>query len=81
MRNIPNKIYLQIGEDAELAVDYREFSRDDITWCEDRINDNDIEYVRSDMNVEEECPACLRKNKITLNYRCGTCGNEWAAGE
>ena len=46
MKNIPRKIYLQIGEDAELAADFNELSREDITWCEDKINDNDIEYTR-----------------------------------
>lgn len=31
--NVPTAIYLQINE-----IDF------DITWCEDRINDNDLEY-------------------------------------
>ena len=46
MENIPDKIYLQIGEDAELLVgeDFGELY--DVTWCQDKINDTDIEYIR-----------------------------------
>jgi len=47
MKNIPKKIYLQIGEDAELAEDFSELSEEDIAWSTDRIFDNDIEYSRS----------------------------------
>ena len=46
MKNVPKKIYLQIGEDADLEEDFNELSNEDITWCKDKINDNDIEYVR-----------------------------------
>jgi len=47
MKNIPNKIYLQIGEDADLAEDFKELSEEDIAWSTDRIFDNDIEYIRA----------------------------------
>lgn len=46
MKNVPKKIYLQIGDDcdcddfAEMVIEHGE----DITWCEDKINDNDIKY-------------------------------------
>jgi len=47
MENIPEKIYLQICEDAdETITDFNELYQEDITWCADRIHDNDIEYVR-----------------------------------
>ncbi len=45
MKNIPDKIYLQIGADCD-ADDFNELSLEDIDWCADQINDNDIEYVR-----------------------------------
>ena len=43
MKNIPQKIYLQIGEDAEGVESFDDLS--DVTWCADNINQNDIEYV------------------------------------
>jgi hypothetical protein len=45
MKNIPEKIYLQIGEETQKDDDFKEFS--EVTWCDSRIYDNDIVYVRS----------------------------------
>ena len=43
MNNIPSKIYLQIGEDC----DCENFNKlHDVSWCKDKINENDIEYIR-----------------------------------
>ena len=52
MKNIPNKIYLQIGEKTPKDADFEELN--EVTWCQDRINDNDIEYVRIDKNKKNE---------------------------
>ena len=51
MENIPNKIYLQIGEDADITTDnsindFNDLYRGAITWNDERINENDIEYER-----------------------------------
>jgi len=43
MKNIPKKIYLQVDEIGVF---------NDATWSEDKINDNDIEYVESDLYNE-----------------------------
>jgi len=60
----PEKIYLQVDPDEWI---------DGITWCEDRINDSDVEYVRSDRyctcpdikwqpkDSGRICPCCGRK--------------------
>ena len=37
----PIEIYLQVGGNADVPIEGP-------TWCEDRINDGDIEYVRAD---------------------------------
>jgi len=42
MTNTPNKIYLVVGDDLE-DTSFKELT--DITWCEDRIESNDIAYV------------------------------------
>ena len=44
MKHIPNKIYLNIGCDPKEVKDFSELS--EVTWCADKINDNDIEYQR-----------------------------------
>lgn len=42
MNNIPEKIYLNIGNDVPDDADFRDL--EEVTWSEERINDNDIEY-------------------------------------
>lgn len=39
--SLPEKIYLQIGEEAS----WEEVDISDATWCADRVFDNDIEYL------------------------------------
>ena len=44
MKDAPKEIYLQWnGEDDEYGGK---------TWCEDKINDNDVMYVRHDLVAE-----------------------------
>ncbi len=49
-KQIPDKIYLQVdaGEDGEIS------DSSGVTWCVDRINDSDIEYVRAKMMTISE---------------------------
>lgn len=47
MKNIPDVIYLQIGDDCD-CEDFKEMvieHGEEITWCEDRKNGNDIKYT------------------------------------
>jgi hypothetical protein len=48
VKNAPSKIYLNLGfnkDDIELAdIDFSELSN--LSWCDERINDADIEYSR-----------------------------------
>ena len=41
---IPKVIYLQIGEDVDLD-NFNDWDTGDVTWCRDKINDNDIKYI------------------------------------
>lgn len=43
MKNAPERIYLNIGDGVPDDVDFRDLS--EVSWSEERINDNDIEYV------------------------------------
>lgn len=44
MKNIPEKIYLQIGEE-EIEPDYDFNKLGEVSWCSDKIFPSDIEYV------------------------------------
>ena len=43
MKNIPKKIYLQVGDECD-GEDFKELS--EVSWCKDKIYENDIEFVR-----------------------------------
>lgn len=43
MKNTPKSIFLQIGEGADVT-DFNEMHRECITWCAERINENDLEF-------------------------------------
>ena len=62
MKNVPEKIYLVMGEDREDGEDFNEFG--DVTWCADKINDGDIEYVSKAFlpTVEELVKIIMRYN-------------------
>jgi len=67
MRKAPKRIWLQYFEDEEDADD-------DITWCPDKINDDDVEYIRVVEEAEARCPECDTAHKPlpdgTLCYNC-----------
>nr|DAF25522.1 MAG TPA: hypothetical protein [Caudoviricetes sp.] len=45
MKNIPKKIWLTTGLDNDDEVrDFKELT--EVSWCEDKVNDKDIPYVR-----------------------------------
>jgi len=41
----PEKIYLQLGGDAEDGFDGVIFPNEHVTWCADRIDSTDVEYI------------------------------------
>lgn len=43
MKNIPEKIYLNIGEDLPAYADFRGLS--EVTWSEEKVTDADIPYA------------------------------------
>jgi hypothetical protein len=49
--NLPKEIYLQIGEDCD--CEELDFSSNEITWCVDKINNNDIRYVLDKRQIKE----------------------------
>ena len=47
MTNVPDRIFLIIGEDVPDGSDFEEL--DEVTWCKERLSYKDIEYVRKEV--------------------------------
>lgn len=48
LKTWPKKIYLQAGDDYELSP-YTNNLEGDVTWCADKIDSFDVEYIRADL--------------------------------
>ena len=59
IKNLPDKIYLNFGEITKEGFekdDYNEFCKLDefaVTFCEDKVYDTDVEYIRKDAFIEK----------------------------
>jgi hypothetical protein len=69
MTNIPKTIYLQIGEECPTddGEDFNDLS--EVSWCAERINENDIEYANEEI---------ARIEGILLGLKI--CKEMWAQG-
>ena len=54
MKEIPKKIFLQLGDDSENAETFKDF--EGVSWSTERVNDTDIEYFRKKVLQEEYIP-------------------------
>lgn len=56
MNNIPEKIWLNLGEEVSEDADFRDLS--EVTWSENKVFDKDVEYVRKSewINAKERLP-------------------------
>lgn len=56
MKNLPESIYLNIGDEVPADSDFRELS--EVTWSEEKVFDNDIAFTHKPqwISVEEELP-------------------------
>lgn len=70
MKNIPQKIYLQLGDDyLDESSDFNKCS--EVTWCEDRQDESDTEYVLAEYTKRaSQSPELI--NEILTKYM------EWA---
>lgn len=88
MKNLPNKIYLNFGDITKEEFeesDYNEFCKIDeyaVTYCEDKVFDNDVEYIRKDAFIKKAC-EWLKDNTDRYLYNTGgideyipKCGNK-----
>lgn len=70
MKNIPQKIYLQIGQGNEDEPDFSAFS--EVTWSAERVFSNDIEFVLQQPPVSGSLP--LVDKEIELDKLAGEIG-------
>lgn len=74
MKNLPDKIYLNFGEITKEEFeesDYNEFCKIDeyaVTYCEDKVYDCDVEYVRKDAFVEKACEWFKSHGSFTIGF-------------
>jgi hypothetical protein len=56
---------------------YIQWEADDVTWCNNKINDNDVEYVRAPYHDEVACTGCgiafIPSRKPRGRSFCGDC--------
>lgn len=64
MKNIPKKIYLQVGSDCDHDVDFNKLVG--VTHCSERVNKNDIEYVLADSLKWNKVEDCLPEMNQTV---------------
>jgi hypothetical protein len=54
MKNAPKRIFLQLGEDVDTkSTDWSEIHPECVSWCSERINANDLEYVAASENSQK----------------------------
>ena len=55
MKNLPDKIYLNLGdltEEEYNELDFHDLFSEEVTWSEDDVQGRNVEYVRKDAFVE-----------------------------
>lgn len=80
MKNIPEKIYLHLGDPDDLG-DRKDFNElGGVGWSDERINENDVEYVRKDTDVvKSDCIFCGGSpiEKTGNGKHCPYCDKYW----
>ena len=71
LETFPKKIYLQTTDEDEQQPYKYDFS---ITWCEDKVNNSDVEYLRADLATDgrEELEKQLQDSLLLYNNQTAT---------
>jgi len=64
MKNQPNKIYLNVGDFAEEDDSFEDLFQ--VTWCTDKIFEDDLEYIREPKWLQNLDWNELQDQKLTL---------------
>jgi hypothetical protein len=62
MKNIPERIFLTIGDSEPMPDDFKEFDTEFVCWCEDRIHKDDLEYRLVSKYKKSQTQECSLKN-------------------
>lgn len=69
-KDAPSKIYLQICEESNCDQPFD--SHIEVSWCQDKINDSDIPYVRADIAIsqppEQEPAVWIKKDRTSVEF-------------
>lgn len=78
MKNIPERIYLNLGDSVPENADFRDLS--EVTWSEDRVTDNDVEYALASqwISVDERLPEDDRYFYLVADARMDPLGVDCA---
>jgi len=56
MKNLPDKIYLNLGDLSEEEYNELDFNDlSEVTWSDDDVQGRNVEYVRKDVFVKKAC--------------------------
>jgi len=72
MKNIPQKINLQIGLEqyGETCEDFKELNSNLISWCSDKIYEDDLEFISVDFIFGRIKELTENKEKLKNNPMC-----------
>lgn len=74
MKNLPDKIYLNLGELSEDELNETDFKDlSEVTWSEDYVQGMNVEYIRKDAFIEKACEGIehLLSGYIIRNFHFG----------
>lgn len=60
LKNWPQRIYLQHSDEGDPLPDFNDL--EDVTWCKDRIDASDVEYVLAPKHAQQEQPFTDKTN-------------------
>jgi len=68
-KDAPERIYLQVCDDSDCDEPFCEHH--DVSWCQDKINNSDVEYIRADPAPPQREWQGLTDDEIKDILDCG----------
>ena len=77
MKNLPDKIYLNLGdltEEEYNKFDFHDLFSEEVTWSEDDVQGRNVEYVRLDAFIKKAlkwyCLDCECNDNCNADHKC-----------
>ena len=76
MKNLPDKIYLNLGDISEEEyneLDFHDLFSEEVTWSDDDVQGRNVEYIRKDAFTKKACEGIehLLSGYIIRNFHFG----------